>query len=239
MIGKILTSASLNFYWKYKYNYIRAIIFSLWHRKSFTASLFNEIYQQNLWGVNESSSGPGSSMEATQLIRQEITNLLNELNVMSILDVPCGDFHWMSRLELNNIQYIGGDIVQELVIQNNNKYLSKRRKFKQIDLCYDQLPKCDLVITRDLFIHLSNKKIMSAIKNIANSECKYWIVSIASQLGKNTNIPTGGCRTVNLCLPPYGLPPPIRYLQDGSEKNSSLLATRSMALWEVKQLRNS
>jgi len=33
--------------------------------------------------------------------------LLAELEVKSILDVPCGDLHWMSQVDLGPVMYTG------------------------------------------------------------------------------------------------------------------------------------
>ena len=44
--------------------------------------------------------------------------LLRDYNITTVIDVPCGDFHWMSRVNLEGRKYIGGDIVKELIEDN-------------------------------------------------------------------------------------------------------------------------
>ena len=58
---------------------------------------FKHIYETNHWDEAESVSGPGSTLEETEPIRRELPALLAELGASSLLDLPCGDFHFMSR----------------------------------------------------------------------------------------------------------------------------------------------
>ena len=39
-----------------------------------------------------------------------------------MLDIPCGDFYWMKEVDLKDIEYIGADIVDELIKKNNDKF---------------------------------------------------------------------------------------------------------------------
>lgn len=38
--------------------------------------------------------------------------MLKKYSIKSILDIPCGDFSWMKKIELDGIEYIGADIVK-------------------------------------------------------------------------------------------------------------------------------
>lgn len=61
--------------------------------------VFSEIYQRNIWGLRETVSGAGSTLRYTEKLRQSIPGLIADLNIRTLLDVPCGDFHWMSEIE--------------------------------------------------------------------------------------------------------------------------------------------
>ena len=97
---------------------------------------FSLIYRTGYWkGAGKGSrSGEGSSMNATDTIRKSLPLMLKSLGIRSMLDVPCGDWHWMSTLELGGIQYTGADIVDELVQQNQLRYGSPDRRFVKLDL---------------------------------------------------------------------------------------------------------
>lgn len=77
--------------------------------------VFTEIYRRNIWGYQETVSGGGSTLHYTEKVRQTLPGLLADLNIGTMLDLPCGDYHWMSEIELPVAHYIGADIVPHLV----------------------------------------------------------------------------------------------------------------------------
>src|SRR3954453_15345012 len=72
---------------------------------------FERIYATNLWSDPETRSGVGSTLDSTRAIRAKLPAALHTLGTRGLLDGPCGDFTWMERVDLDGIQYIGGDIV--------------------------------------------------------------------------------------------------------------------------------
>ena len=87
--------------------------------------IFTEIYRNNSWGGKDSVSGTGSDAHQTKTITRELQNLFDEYNISTMLDIPCGDFHWMKKVVLNRIDYIGADIVEELI---QKKHRNVRRR---------------------------------------------------------------------------------------------------------------
>ena len=85
------------------------------HRRN----IFSRIYRDNAWGDTRSKSGSGSSLVATDKIRQQLPDLMRSYNLESLLDAPCGDFIWMREIVENVKVYIGVDIVPELIDRNN------------------------------------------------------------------------------------------------------------------------
>jgi hypothetical protein len=90
-------------------------------RKMGAAAVFAEHYRKNGWGSDESFSGTGSTVANTTAIRAELPNVIRELEIKSIIDIPCGDFNWMRLLDLS-IPYLGCDIVDEIVAENARKF---------------------------------------------------------------------------------------------------------------------
>src|SRR5688572_15166107 len=78
------------------------------------ARVFCRIHAANEWGTVESRSGPGSTLARTEHLREGLPRLLDELGVRSLLDAPCGDFHWMQHVVPHLDRYVGVDIVPEL-----------------------------------------------------------------------------------------------------------------------------
>ena len=131
--------------------------------------VFRQIFKDNHWGSGESVSGPGSEVAATRRISQSLPKLLTTYRIRSMLDIPCGDFHWMELVELGDCTYIGADIVPELIAVNSRKYASATRRFETLDATKDALPHCDLVFCRDCFIHLPFELILKAVANFKSS----------------------------------------------------------------------
>lgn len=196
--------------------------------------VFAEYYEQNEWRNSESISGNGSTLAATEPLRKKLPQVLSELGVKSLLDVPCGDFHWMRHVPLNLEMYIGGDIVPQLVSKLQAEYGGTTRRFVHINLIGDSLPNADAIFCRDCMIHLSNADVLGILKNVSKHEFKYVFASTYPTITLNTDTWTGSVRLLNLCLPPFGLPLPFRVLDDPAEGG---FEERQLGVWEQRQLR--
>jgi hypothetical protein len=69
--------------------------------------LFTDIYRSNEWGGKDSISGPGSDVHQTRVIISELPAVFRDFNIHTILDIPCGDFHWMKNVNMEGIDYTG------------------------------------------------------------------------------------------------------------------------------------
>ncbi|MCY4208388.1 MAG: hypothetical protein OXD29_10625 [Roseovarius sp.] len=94
-----------------------------WRYRGSAEEVFTRIYKRNLWNSKESRSGPGSELQATKNLRHALPGLIKQYSVDRFLDVPCGDFNWMQHvLPGLHVDYIGGDIVAPLIMNNQNKW---------------------------------------------------------------------------------------------------------------------
>lgn len=198
--------------------------------------IFESIYHTNLWGDSNSRSGPGSNLVQTEQIRQAIPRLLGEYGVKTLLDVPCGDFHWMKELNLQLDQYTGADIVEAIVNDNNAKYASEKRQFVHLDILKDKLPKADMILCRDLFGHFSYKDVKKAINNIKSSGSKYLLTTTYVETKINEHIFTGLFRPINMEKAPFNFPKPIEIIHENCTEDVQLLRDKSLALWLIKDL---
>ena len=197
-------------------------------------AIFREIYQKNRWGSRESRSGIGSTVSSTQALRQELPPLLARYGIRSLLDVPCGDFNWMQLLDLPGIAYVGADIVPELIEENRRRYQNDRRRFDRLDIVADPFEAFDLVMVRDLFNHLPAKDVILALKGIRASGSTYLLAGHYTRVPANRDVYTGGSRLLNLCLPPFCLPPPLEVIVENYEPHREF--GRSMALWKLEAI---
>src|SRR5210317_1826361 len=74
-----------------------------------TEKVFSDIYRKRIWDNLGSVSGDSSTPEGTEKLRKELSEILKEYRINSILDIPCGDFNWMSKFEMKGISYTGAD----------------------------------------------------------------------------------------------------------------------------------
>ncbi|MDX2151617.1 MAG: class I SAM-dependent methyltransferase [Bryobacteraceae bacterium] len=196
---------------------------------------FEYIYRENLWSNAESRSGEGSSAEETRLLRVELPRTLAELGAGSLLDVPCGDFHWLSEVELG-IPYIGGDIVEELVARNRERYSRPGREFVTLDLTRDALPKADAILCRDCLVHLSFANIERALENMQRSGARFFLLTTFLGQEENRDIEDGDWRPLNFTRAPFHLPAPVRAIVEGCEEAGGAYRDKALGVWTAAAL---
>lgn len=192
---------------------------------------FTDIYVNKRWGAGETVSGPGSTFAVAQSLMSALPPLFRRLNVTSILDVPCGDFNWMSHMDIGAITYTGGDIVPELVATNNTRFSRNGRAFEVIDIVTDKLPAVDLILCRDCLIHLSLEHGCSALDNFRDSGSTWLLATTFTDAKTNTDIVSGGWRTINMALPPYCLGPCAQIVKETSLDGCYL--DKCLGLWRL------
>ena len=208
-------------------------------RKKSTLDVFTDIYKTNAWGGKDSASGPGSDAHQTETIALELQLLLRNLKISSILDIPCGDFHWMKNVDLGKIEYIGADIVHEIVQINNKKYANKGINFQQLNLIQDKLPKVDLVFCRDCLVHLSFSDTLMALCNICKSYSKFLLTTTFTDRKENCDIITGQWHPLNLEREPFSLPQPIKLINERCTEGKGAYKDKCLGLWEIAEINES
>jgi hypothetical protein len=194
---------------------------------------FAVTYRLNVWGDPESRSGAGSSDIETQPILAPIAELLTRLQVQTLLDVPCGDFHWMRHLDFKG-QYVGGDLVKAVVDDNHRRYGSPTRSFMQIDLLSGGLPYADLVLCRDCLVHLTNAQIKDALRSIQGSRAKFALLTTFIERQSNDDLGPDGWRPLNLQAAPFNLPPPVELIVE--RPRDRRFADKRLGLWRCEDL---
>lgn len=180
------------------------------HMKDYSREdIFEAIYFTNYWAGKESRSGSGSDSKQVKTTQKFLEIIINEYNIASMLDIPCGDFNWMKDVKLPiGFDYTGADVVGMIIEDNKQKYPFSY--FKKLDIVSDELPKgFDLIFCRDLLGHLSHKETVAAITNIKKAKPRYLIATTFPTVEKNPHIRTGQWRPIN--LEHYGLKPVLLF----------------------------
>ena len=199
------------------------------HRPSLK-TVFSEIYHNNSWSDPESVSGRGSTLARTVVIRAELPRLLKRVNAASLLDAGCGDFNWMQHVELEDIKYIGADVVPELIARNRRLYGDHNRRFIVADLSNDKLPHVDAILSRENLIHLSFARIDRVLLNFRKTGAKYLLCTTHTTIRENIDCYDGGWRSLNLQLPPFNFPTPLEVIVEDAETGKCL------GVWELNDL---
>jgi SAM-dependent methyltransferase len=198
-----------------------------WRRRSRQA-VFSEIYRGHFWGGGMNPSGGGSSLASTRAIRAALPHLVSELGVSSVLDVACGTFVWQSHLELP-VEMIGGDIVPEIVARLQDRFGNERRRFVHLDVTSDALPRVDMILCRDCLVHLDLEAARRALDNMLDAGARYLVLTTFPAVERNSEIVSGFFRTLNMCLPPFDLPTPLRLVREDYPE-------KCLGVWDVRDV---
>lgn len=207
---------------------------SAWRAQGPLARRFTEIYRKNLFGGADSISGPGSDLVQTEEIRRHLPDLFNRYAIASILDAPCGDFFWMKHVRLDNVSYIGVDIVAPMVALNANRYGSGTVEFRLLDVTRQPVPRADLIISRDLLVHLDYAAAKRAIENFRASGSAYLLTTTFPAHG-NAEL-DGIWRPLNLQEEPFNFPPPLELINENCSEDGGQYRDKSLGLWRLQQL---
>jgi len=203
---------------------------------------FIETYNKNVWSSNESRSGPGSERNsilvenACNIVVSTINTFLEDKEIITISDIPCGDFNWIdilfsrifSETKCKKIEYYAYDIVPEIenIFNNIERVPNVSYNFKTFNAIEEEVIKSDIIFCKEMFIHLSFEHINSCLKNFGKSNSSYLICS-DSKIIPNKDISYscfGECRDVSLLLSPLNL------------QNSLLIDTDSYLVFDISKL---
>lgn len=195
--------------------------------------VFSDIHRSNLWGSGESVSGPGSTAEQTHRLAAGFDAAVKELGIKTICDVACGDFQWLSRTEASRILVSASDVVPSLI--HRNRALYPCVDFAVRDVCADPIPRCDLVLARDVFVHLSIDAIARAIRNVKKSGARY-LATTTFINRENRDIKTGEWRPLCLFEKPFCWPPPEVLISERCTENFPNFVDKSLGIWKLSSI---
>ncbi len=200
--------------------------------------IFTNIYINRLWGKDcESVSGPGSTVEESKSIINALPGLFKKYNIKTVFDASCGDFNWMQHVDLSEIEYIGGDIVEE-IIKDNEKYKKDNIDFIVMDILKDPFPKYDLIILKDVLFHFSNSNIHKTINSIKKSKSRFLLTTTFAfeqhESGTNIDIEDGDWKYLNLEIEPFNFPPPLERIWTTPWISGQ--QDKTLSLWKIDEI---
>ncbi len=175
-------------------------------------------------------------MDQTAALATALPDLLRRLGVEVLLDLPCGDYGWMRRIELPVVRYIGADLLPELIRPLQQRFGGGRRSFVVLDLTRDPLPEADLLLCRDCLVHLSFGDIRRALGNVLRSGIPWLLTTTFPEGEANEEIATGDWRPLDLERDPFGFPAPFELLNERCTEGGGSFADKSLGLWRTADL---
>ena len=138
-----------------------------------------QIYEKNLWGGNSTEfySGEGSHLpNIIQPYIEAVSIFLQSFEKpIKVCDLGCGDFNVGKELVSLTKNYVGVDIVPELISRNQRLFQNENLSFICLDLAVDDLPMGDCALVRQVLQHLSNDEVKKILRKLSNY--KYVIVT--------------------------------------------------------------
>jgi len=169
--------------------------------------------------------GWGSSEEHTRLVRQKFIELLKTYHVKVLNDAGCGDLAWMSMIDLDGVDYVGYDLYERA---NWADLRQRGYRLDVLDITASELRPADLLICRDVFIHLPNDMVLATLERFRRSTSLLLTTSYTSDPSvsegefsnsRRMDEPNLHHRKLDLTLPPFNLGQPlVRIAEDSPNK---------------------
>lgn len=172
--------------------------------------VFTTIYKKKLWGSD-------ASLEDENPFIDYIEEFLEQTaDVQSILDVGCGDWAFSRNISWGNREVLGVDVIRSLVLKNQAQFGNEHIRFAYLDAVIDPLPSADLLICKDVWIHLPNDMILPFLDKM--KKFKYCILinefNTPRFLECNSNSVLGESRPIDVTANPFFLKPAkVSYLR--------------------------
>lgn len=194
---------------------------------------FSQIYANGVWVTHEnqdSLSGAGSTQIATAELVPHLSAFLKEVGCRQLADIGCGDFNWMRNIE-GDFDYLGIDVVPQVINENNAKYANDRRQFICMDATSTAINPGDVAVCREVLFHLSFRDGLQLLRNIKAAGFKYVLLTNDKSVWFNSDIHSGDFRRINLLKSPFSLRRPQRELRDDNVSDG-----RALAVWPCEAL---
>jgi SAM-dependent methyltransferase len=171
---------------------------------------FEFAYANRSWAADEQgkgTSGAGSTLESTRLYRVFLQDFLAKHAIRSVVDAGCGDWRFSQAIDWTGIDYQGFDIVASVVDANRRRFGAANIRFALADIVRDELPPADLLIVKDVLMHLSNADITRFLGQLPRYRHVLIVndVRTGSLTAEPLDIRSGGVRPIDMTQPPHRL----------------------------------
>ena len=157
-----------------------------------------------------------------------------------MIDVACGDWNWMKKVDLSGIDYTGYDSDEGFIEENQMFYPD--HKFIAVDALKVHWPEVDLILCRDFMIHIPTDAVRHLLQAFNASQSRYLLSTSYDDIKENFDFDEKQksvgydrlrreWRPVNLELPPYSLGQPVDFIRE----NYEVCTNRKVGLWQITE----
>lgn len=167
--------------------------------------VFSDVYERDLWN---GGSGPGSAPENTVEYRRFLQEFLDGFDYpVKVVDLGCGDWRIGELMDWSGVDYVGVDVVPEVVEANRRRDTPDNVSFVCLDALVDDLPEGDVLVVKDVLQHWPNADVVRLL-DAAEERFTFTVVtndvSSKSHPAKvNSDIALGDWRPVDIERAPF------------------------------------
>ena len=209
-----------------------ALVFCYFAINAVNQQVVDQHLQSHLCGGNmgqgrhrQGNERPGSTLEITREYRAYVEDFMKKHTVKSVVDAGCGDWSFSSTIDWGDASYLGVDIAFGCHRGRPQEAREKQNQVQVGDIT-EELPAADLLISKDVLQHLSNKLIHKFIRNNLRKGKYKWVILTNDRSSENRDVASGGYRAIDLAAPPFKvrglIDLPIKF-GDETSKITSLL----------------
>ena len=165
--------------------------------------IFASIYANRSWSFG---SGHGSLPAVTRSYRRYLQAFIDRPEIRRVVDLGCGDWQFSRYMDFSGVDYLGLEVVPELVAANTRAFGRTNIRFDYAPAAFADLPPADLLIAKDVLQHWPNRDI-AAFLETAPAKYRYLLLTNCVRPGRhrNTDIPLGSFRPLDLREAPFGV----------------------------------
>jgi SAM-dependent methyltransferase len=170
-------------------------------KKTASETVFSRIYTGNEWVFG---SGDGSLPSSTEEYRSFLQSFLREHRIRSVVDVGCGDWQFSRLLDWSGVEYLGIDVVDEVIKKNSSAFAGPNVRFLRQDVLESRPPPADLLLLKDVLQHWPFAAIESIISWFPSY--RYILVTNEALIAPHQDTEFGGYRPLDLREDPFFMP---------------------------------
>lgn len=176
---------------------------------------FSEIYARGEWHRTV-GSGPGSDPGRVAPYLAILQEVLRREGVTRVADLGCGDWTLSSLVDWSGVDYVGVEVVPEVVEELNRRHARPGVRFVRADLTAGPLPEAELAIVKDVLQHWPNSLVAEFLPRLRcyprvliTNDRRCWRRSwlppfrLCDHVTPNVDTGVGGYRPLELRLPPF------------------------------------